>query len=215
MNSFEKITTFHIKLNRELVMHHIDCYPESPVYDEVVSEYEKIESEIIKIIEPKAFFKFDTLLKDTAAMIGSSEGCQTMVVYVLLTIGEDIANRSSQYFAAGDYLLGLLVNAMADTYLFQMDDLLKDFLIENCRSRQFGIEKRLDAPAHMPMSVNKVILEEIKNEENLPMEVTDGFMFDPVKTLGYILLLNEDEKTEYSGHNCKTCQQENCKMRRN
>jgi Methionine synthase I, cobalamin-binding domain len=215
MNHFEKLTAFQIKLNRDIVFHHIDCYPESPVYDEVVSEYEKIESEVIKIIEPKAFFKFNTLTKETAALLGSNEGCQTTIVYALLTIGEEISNLSSHYFEEGDYLLGLLVNAMADTYLFQMDDLLRDFMIESCRSRHFGIEKRLDAPANMPMSVNKVILEEIKKEENLAMEVTEGFMFTPVKTLGYILLLNDDEQSEYSGHNCNTCSQENCKMRKN
>ena len=214
MNNFETVTGLNIVLKRDTVLHLIDCYPGNPVYDEVIEEYGEIEAKVGSLVKPKAYYKFGTVSEEVAARCEGVLSTGSPVVYVLMTIGEEIADLSSEYFANGDYLLGMLVNAMADTYLFQMDDMLKDNINESCILRHLGIEKRLDAPTNIPMQVQKDILNEIKEIENLPIDVTEGYMFTTVKTMGYILVLTKDEKKLYSGHNCSSCSQKNCKMRR-
>ncbi len=214
MKGFEIVTELDIALNRDMVFHLIDLYPGNPIYDEVVEEYDEIESKVRKLVKAKAIYKFSSVSKEIAEHAEGKLSIGSPVLYVLMTIGNEISDMSSDYFVRGDYLLGMLVNAMADTYLFQMDDILKDRINESCILRHLGIEKRLDAPENIPMQMQKDILIEIKEVEDLPMDVTEGFMFTTVKTLGYILVLTEDETKLYSGHNCSACSQKNCKMRR-
>lgn len=214
MNNFEKIIEFDIKINRETVFNLIDCYPNSPIYDEIIEEYKDLEDKVLKLINPQAFFKFGNVSDKIATHSEGNLVEGSSVVYVLMTIGNEIADFSSDFFARGDYLIGMLVNAMADAYLFQMDDSLKDRLMASCIERHYGVAMRLDAPVNIPMIVQKDILDEIKEEESLPIDVTAGYMFTTVKTMGYLLVLTEDEAAIYSGHNCNICSQKNCKMRR-
>lgn len=214
MKNFERITEFDFALNRDTVFHLIDLYPGNSVYDDILEEYYEIEKEAKLLIKPQAFVKFGTISDETAEHIGGDLVVETPVVYVLITLGEEIAELCSRYFQKGDYLLGMLINAIADAYLFQMEDTLKELLKERCIARHLGISKRMDAPSDMPMFVQKDILDEIKAEEEIDIGVTAGYMFTTVKTMGYILVLTEDEQAVYAGHNCNTCSAKNCRMRK-
>lgn len=211
MNDYEKITEFNIKLNRETVFHLIDCYQDSPIYDEVIDEYNKLENEAYQLIKPAAFIKFGSL-PDKLATNALNGGAP--VIFVLLTIGNEIAERGTTYFDKGDYLSEMLINSMADTYLFQLDDIIQKIVQDECSARHLGIALRLDAPENIPMSAQKIILDEIKASEDLQMDVTEGFMFTTVKTTGYILVLTDEENTYHAHQNCRICKAVNCKMRK-
>jgi hypothetical protein len=213
ISNYEKVTGFDITLNRDTVFHLIDCHPNNPIYEEVLEEYHRIREDVLGTIKSAAFIKYS---KAHAILAAHSEGMLeegTLIAYVLLTIGEEIAVLANRYFTEGDYLLGMLVNAMADTYLFQMEELLKEKLKRDCKSRKKGITKKLEAPLNVPMMIQKDILDAIKKNENPVMDVTEGFMFTTVKTTGYILILQEEEAVEYSGHNCDICNSKDCKLR--
>jgi len=211
MNDYRKISKFDIKLNTETVFHLIDCYQDSPIYHEVMEEYKELEKEVCQLIEPVAFIKFGTLpVELTAKTITGG----APVVYVLMTIGNKITELGGKYFNQGDYLSGMLVNAMSDDYMFQMDDIIQEIVKGECATRHLGITVRLDAPENIPMSAQKIILDEIKVLEELKMDVTEGFMFTTVKTMGYILVLTEDENTYHAQLNCDICKVVNCKMRK-
>lgn len=214
MNKYEKITESDIKINKDTVFHLIDCYPNSPIYEEVMEEYLEIEEKVQKLVEPKAFYKFGIVSESMSADSDGIITAGTPVIYVLMSVGDEIAEYSSELFAKGDYLLGMLVNAMADAYLFQIEDFLKDRIKVSCIERHLGIEKRFDAPSNIPMIIQKYILNEIKEEENLLINVTEGYMFTTVKTMGHILVLTDDETMVYAGHNCNSCNQKDCKVRK-
>jgi hypothetical protein len=214
MEDFEKIFDFNIELDQKIVFHLIDCHEDSPIYDEVNDEYRKIENRVMKSIEPKAFYKFGDVSQKMADHSMGTLKAGSRAIFVLMTIGDNISTLSKKYFSEGDYLLGMLVNAMADSYLFKMDDVLRCRIKASCLDRHFGIERRLDAPSEIPMQVQKDILDEIKAKEQLPIDVTEGYMFTTVKTMGYILTLTKDETIDQSGHNCSTCGQINCKLRK-
>lgn len=214
MKEFIKISDFLITLDRDNVFFLMDCNPLNPVYEDLIIEYVNIEEEVISRIEPAAFIKFGSMSEKSAGQMDASKACHTPVIYVLLTIGDDITELGSSYFSRGDYLLGMLVNAMADTYLFQMDTYVQSVIRESCLARQLGIAKRLEAPSNIPMSVQKDILDEIKEEVKLNIEVTEGFMFTTVKTMGYILVMTEDAEMNRAGHDCSTCSAKNCRMRK-
>ena len=48
-----------------------------------------------------------------------------MKAYCILTVGEKISGISKSFFDNGEGMKGILVDAMADEYLFMMDDVLK------------------------------------------------------------------------------------------
>ncbi len=105
------------------------------------------------------------------------------------------------------------MNAMADTYLFQLDDILQIIIREKCASRHLGIAMRLEAPETLPMSAQKCIFDEINMCEELPMKITNGFMFTTIKTMSHILVLSEDDSVFHTQHDCSICSVVNCKLR--
>lgn len=214
MNNFENhklISDFHIKINRDTVMHIMDCRKDSPVYEEVLEEYEELEKEISALIEPAAIIKFGRFDADVK-LEGLENGAP--VVYVLATAGLEISELSSRYFAEGDYLRGMLADAMADDYLFQTDSEVQKIIREECRLRRLGIHRRFEAPGTMPMEMQKAILDETEAYERLKIDITTGYMFTAVKTTGYLLEVTEDENAFHAGHNCEACEAVGCKSRK-
>lgn len=205
-----KSTDFYIKLNRNTVFHIMDCLPDSPIYQDVVKEYEALEEEFYSVIEHVMILQFGKWIPhfDKQDLV---EG--TPVCYVIFTIGKEISELSSLYFSQGNYLAGMLVNAMANDYTFQLDEEIQKIIRIECALRHVGVLKRLEAPADIPLEVQKVILEETGAAEELNIELTTGFMFTTVKTSGYILVLTEDETIIKTQHNCEACDSSNCKMR--
>lgn len=117
-------------------------------------------------------------------------------------------------FQQGDYLKGMLIDAMADSFLFQMEDALQDVLREECANRKAGIKKRLEAPHDIPMEMQQVMHRQIRAEEMLGIGITSGYMFDPVKTSCLILVLTDDEKEFRMQHDCRKCSALHCKLRK-
>ncbi len=117
-----KIEEFNLKSKKEVVMHLMNCYPTSPTYEGIVEEYEMLEQEARDLVEPIALLQFGEI-KDSLNIDGYPTG--TPACYVFFTIGDKIKDVSRGYFDKGDYLSGMLVNAIADDYLFQLDDELK------------------------------------------------------------------------------------------
>lgn len=188
----------------------MECYPDNPIYEEVLEEYEELERKLLPKAEPVAVFALGTLpesLKTEAYPAG------TRVIYVLFTEGGAISACSTRMFQEGDYLKGMIADRMAGTYLFSLEHEVLKALKEFCAEHQAGIAARLEAPDDLPMEAQKIIYEQVGAEE-LDIRITSGFMYDPVKTSAQIYVLSEDEKTFLAQHDCSKCKAVNCKMRK-
>lgn len=210
MQEIFKKLDFDITINRENVFTLIDCHKESPIYDEIVEEYDLLTEQVLDAIEPTALIGFGKLPQELA---DENRPENAPVLYVLLTVGNKATKLSEQSFEQGDYLAGMLVDAMADDYLFQMDKEIQDTLKEICGEKRFGVSKRLDAPNEIPMVAQKVIAENTNAMSELQIGVTSGYMFTTIKTTGYILMLTRDMAIFKGQHNCENCTALNCKMR--
>ena len=58
-----KITDFDIRINKENVLRLIDCYADSPVYDEVSADLEEIIPIAYEMLTPVAVLKFGDFSK--------------------------------------------------------------------------------------------------------------------------------------------------------
>lgn len=214
MKDFEIITEFHIELDRDHILSQLDCLPNQPIYDKLVDEYVNIETRVMQTLKPQVFLKSGQVSEELAQIIHGETEVGNQILIVLMTIGETIEELIKEYFDADNYLLGLMINTMADNYLFQMDHRMTDLVNNLCSKRNLGVAKKLEASVNVPMNVQKYILEEITKNEPISIAVTDGFMFTVNKTLGYILILTEDSKAVYTGHDCKSCNRTNCRLRK-
>lgn len=204
MKDFIKLTEFDIRINPKTVFQLMDCHADSPIYEELLEEYKKMEPEVLGCVHPVAYLKFGTYTRDK----------ETQAIFILTSIGDEVTKLSEDYFNQGDYLLGMLVNAMSDDYMFQLEAKVHERIQEECTLRGLGILEKLEAPVHIPMEEQKRILEEIKAVEPISIGLTEGYMFTTVKSLGHILILSEGGSVSHDGHNCDECDRTDCKMRK-
>ena len=136
----------------------------------------------------------------------------TEVLYGLCSIGHEMSSWSTQLFAEGDYVKGMLVDAIADDYLFQMDRKLEGTVIELCKNKKKGIAGRIEAPKDIPMSIQKEAFLAVHAEKE-GISIKESYMYDPVKTLCLIYLLDEKETRFSPGHDCAHCENLACKKR--
>ncbi|MGN0150572.1 MAG: ASKHA domain-containing protein [Clostridia bacterium] len=188
-----KITEFDIQINKNNVLNSISCFPESPVYDHVSREYDKLLQKTEKMLVPEAYVYF----KENKA-------------YCLMTAGAAVSDYSKELFDSGEGLSGLIVNAIADDFVFSMDSIVNEFIKAKCGEMGKGISKRLEVPSDLPPEAQREI---IAAAGECGVSLTEGMMLEPVKTCGYILELTDDSGIFNAQHDCTKCKSKNCPRR--
>ncbi len=210
MNEPIILRNLKVEINRENVFRFIDCFPDSPVYQEVEEEYERIIDQMLAFCKPVTILFFDTD-KDTVSTSLLAEDAG--LCYGIYTIGNEISEYSTRCFQEGEYLAGLLSDAIANEALFQLDRMSQDKVKEECAARNVGVSKRLEAPEGIPMEMQRVILEKTKADKILGIGLTEGLMYTTVKTNGFLCILTADTSVFQTQHDCASCSSVNCKMR--
>ena len=183
--------------DKEKVLRSLKCPMEGELRERLLSEIERLENEVE--IRPEIFYEFtDDFDKNSGA------------VYVLITLGAGVSEYSRKMFDKGECLSGLVADTWADEALFGADRRAAQLLREECAVRNKGVLKRLDPPAGVPIEYNKKILEKM---EGCPVKITEAYMYDPPKTMSYILTLTDDTEVFKAQHDCSKCPNLNCPRR--
>ncbi|MGO8716762.1 MAG: ASKHA domain-containing protein [Smithella sp.] len=204
------INDFSFEIKREDVVRLIDCREDSPVYDAVMESYEEILNALLQIIKPAVIMNFG-IIDDSTTCAQLPSG--TKVFYIIATLGRDASKTCTELFKNEDYLGGMLADAIANYYLLMMESSVKEIAKEECRRINMGIAERLEAPKDIPMSFQRIIHDSTDSARLLGINITEGNMFDPVKTIGFILKLSEDVSLCNINHNCSNCDAIECKFR--
>ena len=205
-----KITEFDIQINKENVFMLIDCNPTSPVYEAVVDEFEEMLEGAYKRIKPVALLAFGSTKEYDLSQYG--EGV-TEALYNINSIGSEMGEWSTQLFEEGNYLAGMLADAMADDYLFQIDREVQKEIIRMCKEKGCGVSNRLESPQDIPMRVQRTAWEVTHAEEEAGIKITVSMMLDPVKSSCQIYLLDESSSEYILEHDCSRCPRVDCKLR--
>lgn len=198
------------QIQRDSVLRMIDCDKNSPVYEEMIEEFGEIYPEILPLAEPVGILGFGELSENTAT---SEYPAGTKVIYAVLSVGDKIKSLSTNAFSGGDYVKGMILDAMADSALFSLEDGLQKKLKEVCKVHNVGILRRLEAPHDIPMEVQKEAWKHLGLKDRLGIDISSGYMFDPVKTSCQVFVLTEDTDKFKAEHNCRKCSNVNCKFR--
>ena len=199
-----------VTIDMEYVLRKIDCYEESPIYEEVIEEYKEILEEMYSLCEP-VFLMEKSVLGSELEEEGLPEG--TEVFMVIYSIGRGMSDYSTKSFAKGDYLKGILADAMADSALFSMEKEFEPLLKEACANHQRGISKRLTVPSDISIKAQKVAWEVTKAQEVCGIGITSGYMLNPVKSNSILYVLTEEKEIFRHQHDCRNCKNYHCKMR--
>lgn len=116
-------------IREEKVFQLLKCSEESETYETFREEYRELSPEVKEAMEALAV----VCLEEER-------------MYVFLTVGEKISALASSYFNSGDYVKGMLADAMADTLLFEVEHQLMAELKEIAAEWKVGVKARLEAP---------------------------------------------------------------------
>lgn len=210
MNQFYEIDHLVPELNLKSVLDGMDCYEDSPVYEEVVEEYHEISDEMLDLARPVGILGFGTMPKEIET---KKYKAGTPVIYAVLSIGDEIKQRSTKAFEEGDYVKGMLCDSIADNLLFSLEGRMMEKLQEVCKEHKMGILQRLEAPQDISMETQRVAWEHLELKKKFGIDISSGYMFDPVKTSCQVFILTDDEKVFKAQHDCRKCPNVNCKLR--
>lgn len=211
MDKFYELQDLQFKISQKNSFENMNCYADSPVYEDVLECFEEIYEDMLALVKPVGVLGIGTLPKELASE-KYPEG--TPIIYAVTSIGDGMKQRSSEAFRDGDYVKGMLIDCMADDALFSMEDQLVEKVRELCGEMQMGVLARLEAPHSIPMEAQRAAWEYLELKKRFSIEISQGFMFDPVKTSCQIFVLTEDTGTFRAQHDCRTCPNIHCKMRK-
>ena len=199
-----------VTINMDEVLHRIDCHKDSDIYEEIVEEYREIEAEMYALCEPVFLLEYAEIGPELA-MEGMPEG--TPVLMAFFSVGGKLSQYSTMAFAKGDYVKGMMADAIADTALFSLKKEIVPYLKAECSELKMGISRRLEPPHDIPIQAQKVIWEKTKAQETCGIGITSGFMLNPVKSHAEIYVLSNDKELFFHQHNCRNCSNVNCSGR--
>jgi len=198
-----------IQVNKETAFRLIDCRKDNPIYAEMEEIYEELLKEMDCIFAPQGVLGFATALELFPEGVYPKNAEFAMVLY---TLGGEVGNFCSRLISEGEYLKGMLADAMADSCLFTMEKEWKEVLVEECRKKNRGIAKRMEAPTDFSMEIQKRIWQ-LLDGESIGVTMTSGYMFSPVKTICLLFELTDDICRKNVEHKCSQCTNLECKLR--
>ena len=212
MNRIQVLDTeeFNMELSANKVLGMIGCYPGSSLYGEMEEEFEELMNILKPGICPKMAFVSGVITPEMP-YIGLEKG--TEVIYLLSTIGPSTERHSTGFFQQGDYVKGMMADKLADAYLFSMEAKMMEAVKAYCADIHKGISKRLEAPSDMPMIAQKMIFNAVDARATLGLDIIESYMYNPVKSIGQIYVLTDDEKVFKAQHDCRSCKNMKCNMR--
>ena len=211
MDRFYELKDLKFAIRQKNSFDNMNCYEDSPVYEDVLECFEDVYEEMLTLVEPVGVLGVGTLPE----VIASEEyPTGTPVIYAVTSIGDGIKQKSTEAFKESDYVKGMLLDCMADDALFSMEDQLVEKVQEICGELGMGVLTRLEAPHHISMEAQKVAWDYLNLKERFGIDISCGYMFDPVKTSCQIFVLTEDKNIFKAQHDCRKCPNVNCKMRK-
>lgn len=203
---------FNVSADRENVLFKIACSQDSPVYDAVIETYEELLPWFEAHVCPTAVVAWESPCESLEDIPPQLDG-KTGLMYMIQTVGSAPEEESRRRFGEGDYLAGMLLDAMSDVCLFAMDPFLLPQLKKICREESFGIACRKEAPTDLPLDFHRYIYDRCLGDLGKMFKLSSGFMFTPVKTSCAVLELTADTALFEARHDCSRCPLKNCSMR--
>lgn len=208
-----KITQIPHRIDREELFERMHISTDRPMYKEFESSYQNLYDSLSDLLDIQATHVLKTNDDEEKIHKGLCE--VSHIVYCLVTLGPKISERSTKYFAEKDFLKGLMIDSMADILLFNVsNDYYESVKRDVYEEQGYALTVRYSPDDNIiPLQVQKKILDHVKGEERLSVGITEGFMYYPVKTMGYVYGADKDIELAEKDHDCVMCSNLTCEYR--
>ncbi len=202
------LTEFHPVIEKKEVFRLLNCYPDSPAYEDMEEAYDELLGKMKELCSPRGVLAFGTIPAKY-----TEDNKEREAVHVLVTVGNKMSEYSTQAFAEGEYVKGMMADAMADAALFSLEKDIQRELKAACSARKKGVKRRLEAPHDIPMEIQLEVLNQTDGRNLLGLDISEGYMYHPVKTACHIYVLTDEVNVFKAQHNCRKCKNYTCMMR--
>lgn len=134
-------------------------------------------------------------------------------LYVILTLGAAVSRQIDRYQDDGDELAAVLFAAMADTYLFALEQQVLQQLRLICRQKGCGIVCRHEPGSDLPLSVQADAVRETAAGRTAGVTVNAAMALSPEKSMSLVFDLCEDPAVFQVKHDCTACPKTDCPQR--
>ena len=98
----QKLKDFHPQIEKETVFRLINCYPDSPVYEDMEDSFQEMQEEMLRLCHPVGVMAKGRI---PASLDPRKEGKEREAIFVLVTVGQEISDYSTRAFQKGDLSL--------------------------------------------------------------------------------------------------------------
>lgn len=208
-----RITQIPFRIDREELFERMHISTDRPMYEEFESSYQNLYDSLSDLLDIQGTHVLKTNNEEGKIHKGLCE--VSHIVYCLVTLGPKISERSTKYFAEKDFLKGLMIDSMADILLFNAsNDYYESVKRDVYEEQGYALTVRYSPDDNIiPLQVQKTILEHVNGGELLSVSVTQAFMYDPLKTLGYVYGADKNIELAKKDHDCAMCSNYTCEYR--
>lgn len=197
-----------ITINKNHVLKAIECYPESPVYEEVCDLFEELYPKALEVIAPQVVWVAEP--NDGTNRIPELAHCDELI-YATTTLGYGIIEAIEGYFQRQELMEGMLLDAIATGILFKLNEQLYKELYTYISNQHKGVIALSPGERGTPITYQKIIEEKLGGMNGI--RVTEGYLLEPIKSTSSIYGVGSGMELPEILHNCKKCQDATCKWR--
>jgi len=188
--------------NLEAVLKSIDCHKSSLNYPSYKSTMENLSEKYIALIKPIGYVLVD-------------ENTVPIRIQCFVTVGEAIETVINTCFETHNYLEAMMLNALADRILFGATHHLYELISTHYLEAQKFLSTRFEpGNSDVSMSVQGDIVDSMKREYALDINITEAYMISPMKSLAYYYEISDENCSFGIDHDCSACGAESCHQRK-
>ncbi|MGL4735982.1 MAG: hypothetical protein ACRCW2_00885 [Cellulosilyticaceae bacterium] len=199
---------YEIRSYKNHVLKAIECFPDSPVYEEVCDLFETLHEEAIRLITPKLVWGIEPYTDNT--QLPELEECEE-VIYASATLGYAITEAIEAYFKRDELIEGMLLDAIATGLLFKVNETFYKEIYEYAKNKEKGLMAISPGERGTPIAYQRLIEEKLGHINDI--RVTEGYLLEPIKSTTAIYGVSQDLPLPRILHNCKKCSDPTCKWR--
>lgn len=206
------IENFKYEVKKEDILKILRCNNESNAYLQICDICDLILKDIDKIISPKALYKFKNMNNNIDVEEIKS---LSSIVYCFLTLGDKISEEIERYFKEDKYIEGMILDTIADYILFDLSNQLYEMICEEAKNKGLGLTNRFSPGSEgFPIEKQKYIIDEFSEFKDLKIEITEGFMLKPLKSLTFVMGADKCLNIKRNENECLKCTSINCPFRK-
>lgn len=211
MNS---VTQIPYRIDQSELFARMKVTEKNPLYRKFLRSYQDILEKLPELLNIQGTFQLRA--NDAAEKLHQRLSGVSHIVYCMVTLGSGISERSNAYFQEKDFLKGLMIDSIADILVFNAsNDYYAIIKEEVFRKNGYALTMRYSPDDSLiPISFQKDILEQVNGRKLMAVDITEGYMYNPVKTLGYLYGADKDIELAKKDHDCVVCSNDICEYRK-